>query len=113
MPHNTNQYARQQHIGVYRINCKECSQSQVYIGETGRSFKLRIGKHKNNCKRYVNERSAIADHTATHNNAIDFDSGCVIYPENNSAKRKISESLYIMSEQVFESNSPLIHLFIF
>ena len=85
----------------------------MYIGETGRSFKLRIGEHKNNCKHYVNGKSAIADHTVTHKHAIDFDSGCEIYPENNSAKRKIAEALYTKSEQVFESNSPAISLFIF
>ena len=38
-------------IGVYKIKCKECS--KVYIGETSRSFKLRIAEHKNNCKRYI------------------------------------------------------------
>ena len=46
-------------IGVYRIKCKECS--KVYIGETGRSFKLRTGEHKNNCKHYITGKSAIAD----------------------------------------------------
>ena len=35
------------------------------------------------------------------------------YPENNSAKRKIAEALYIKSEQVFETNFPSISLFIF
>ena len=50
-------------IGVYRIKCKEYS--KVYIGETGRLFKLRIGEHKNNCKHYITRKSAIADHTAT------------------------------------------------
>ena len=60
-------------------------------------------------------KSAIADHTATHNNAIDFDTGCEIYSENNSAKQKIAEALYlyIKSEQAFESNFPSIPLFIF
>ena len=98
-------------IGVYRIKCKECS--KVYIGETGRSFKLRIVEHKNNCKHYITGKSAITDHTATKKHAIDFDSACVIYPENNSAKCKLAEALYIKSEQVFETNSPSTSLFIF
>ena len=83
-----------------------------YIGETGRSFKLRIGE-QTNCKHYITGKSAIADDTATQKHAIDFDSACVIYPENNSAKRKIAEALYMKSEQVFETNSPSIALFIF
>ena len=37
---------------------------------------------------------------------------CVIYPENNSTLRKIAEALYIKSEQVFETNSSSISLFI-
>ena len=84
-----------------------------YISETGSSFKLRIGEHKNNCKHYITGKSAITDHTATKKHAIDFDSACVIYPENNSAKCKLAEALYIKSEQVFETNSPSTSLFIF
>ena len=32
-----------------KIKCKECS--QMHIGETGRSFKLRIGEHKKQLQR--------------------------------------------------------------
>ena len=45
--------------------------------------------------------------------AIDFDSGCVIYPENNRTKRKIAETLYIKSEQSVRIEFPInfiIHL---
>ena len=54
---------------------------------------------------------AIAGNTQFWKHAIDFDSGCVIYPENNSAKRKIGEALYIKSEQVFETTSILYSYF--
>ena len=84
-----------------------------YIGETGRSFKLRVGEHKTNCKHYVTGKSAITDHIATQKHEIDFDSGCVIYSENNCLKRKIAEALYIKRERVFETSSPSIPLFIF
>ena len=90
-------------IGVYRVKCKE--RSKVYIGE--------IGEHKNNCKHYITGKSAIADHRATQKHAIDIDSACDIYPENNSVKRKLAEALYITSEQVFETNSPSTSLFMF
>ena len=58
-----------------------------YICETGRSFKLRIGEHRNNFKHYV-IGSAIVDHTTNQKHAIDFESGCVIYPENGILQRR-------------------------
>ena len=72
-------------IGVYLIKCKECS--KVCIGETGRSFKLRIGEQNNNCKHYVNGKSAIADHIATHKHAINLTQ--VVIPKTTAQNVKL------------------------
>ena len=62
---------------------KECS--KVYIGETGRSFKLRVGEHKKQLQALQNSKisnSRSHCYSETRNR---------IYSENNSAKRKIAE----------------------
>ena len=93
------------HWSVIQISCYQVFLEQsTYMGQST----------YNNCKHYITGKSAIADHTATQKHAIDFDSGlCRLSRENNSAKRKLAEALYIKSEQVFETNSPSTFLFIF
>jgi hypothetical protein len=97
--------------GVYKIKCKDCS--SVYIGETGRALKLRIAKHKYNCKHYVIGKSAIADYNMEQKHVIEFDSSYLIHPEHNSMERQIAEALYIKKDYVFKSNSPSFTLLIF
>jgi hypothetical protein len=52
--------------GVYRIPC-ECG--LVYIGETGRNLSVRLKEHKTNCEKAEQDKSAVAKHTWTYDQA--------------------------------------------
>ena len=53
--------------GVYRLNCSDCS--QFYIGQTGRSFKLRYKEHIPISKSNIG-RSTFAEHLSLHDHNI-------------------------------------------
>ena len=51
----------------YRLNCSDCT--QFYIGQTGRSFKLRYKEHIPSSKSNV-EKSTFAEHLSSHDHNI-------------------------------------------
>ena len=69
---------------IYKIPCKNCE--QVYIGESGRKFGIRLGEHKKDCEctaksaytratrklsETTMEKSTITDHQNVNNHEKD------------------------------------------
>ena len=84
----------------------------TYIGETGRSLKMRINEHLMHTKGPLG-KSSIADHKTKIGHDVDFQSASVIHPQPNLIKRKIAEALLIKSHTVVENNSPSFSLSLF
>ena len=77
---------------VYRVNCNTCN--QTYIGETGRTLKVRLKEHH----RAVNVSDAnngIAVHANEHDHPVDWSSAKILHKETNFIKRKVVEALHI------------------
>jgi hypothetical protein len=56
--------------GIYRIPC-ECG--KVYVGQTGQTIEARLKEHRRHVRLNQPERSAVAEHSLTTYNRIDFD----------------------------------------
>ena len=78
--------------GVYAVRCGECP--EVYIGETGRDYKVRLKEHQNNV-RFCKERSAVYNHMLKSNHAIDWSNSRLLYHSNNVKRRLAVESALI------------------
>jgi len=84
---------RQQLKGVYKIDCS-CGKS--YIGETGRSLKIRIKEHAADIKNERSRTSALAEHSSKTNHHVCLEDAKVIAREDNYQKRKIREAIEII-----------------
>ena len=75
-------------VSVYKLPCKDCDRS--YIGETGKSLKIRMKQHESNCRNHSNLSAVVNHHELGH--SIDFANSCVIYVrvESHMTKRKIA-----------------------
>ena len=78
--------------GVYKIPCYDCD--KFYLGETGRSFDVRLKEHKRAVKQFDNN-NALAQHCMTSGHAIDFNSSKVISYCNDFRIRRVLESSFI------------------
>jgi len=84
---------RQQLKGVYKIDCS-CGKS--YIGETGRSLKIRLKEHAADIKNERSRTSALAEHSSKTKHHVCLEDAKVIAREDNYHKRKIREAIEIM-----------------
>ena len=63
---------------IYKIPCKDCS--NVYVGETGRCFNIRLSEHKRDLKPInlaklkddLNKKTALVKHCFNCEHRIDF-----------------------------------------
>ena len=78
---------------IYHIPCQDCDKS--YIGETGRTLKVRLTEHKRYCRNGETNRSGVSQHTLIDNHRIDWEKSTVIAKEPNYYKRRIKEALFI------------------
>jgi Reverse transcriptase (RNA-dependent DNA polymerase) len=76
---------------VYKIPLHPCS--KAYIGETGRTMKIRLAEHKNALKNSSAERSGVAEHCLTCLCQPDFINSSILAKESNAYKRKIRETI--------------------
>jgi hypothetical protein len=60
----TDRYTRS---GVYKLTCPDCE--KVYVGQTGRSFKVRFNEHKN-AFQTNNHTSKFVQHLIEHNHSF-------------------------------------------
>ena len=77
---------------IYNIECGSCSEN--YIGETGRSLKVRLKEHQKSA-RDGDYKSALSQHQLETGHQIDFDSLSVVQLVANLKHRKVPESIQI------------------
>lgn len=86
----------QEHLqqkGVYIINCSCADQ---YIGETGRSVRIRLKKHSADIRNERTHSSALAEHVGKTNHHICLEDAKVIAKEDHHFKRKVREAIEII-----------------
>ena len=96
---------------IYKIPCKNCE--QVYIGESGRKFGIRLGEHIKDCECNVKsaytkatrklsettmEKGAITDHQNVNNHEIDWEGAKILERESDWRMRKTKEAIRIRTE---------------
>ena len=96
---------------IYKIPCKNCE--QVYIGESGRKFGIRLGEHKKDCEcnaksaytratrkllETTMEKSAITDHQNVNNHEIDWEGAKILERESDWRMGKTKEAIRIRTE---------------
>ena len=93
--------------GVYKIPCRECD--QVYIGETGRDFKIRLGEHKS-AVTHGTEKNAVFQHVKRRNHAIDWNNSAVIYHSDLESNRLVVESTLIKEKSTFNNTEGVLSI---
>ena len=77
---------------VYEVPCKDCS--KTYIGETKRTLKIRLSKHKQAVKR-GDRNNGIAVHAHESHHSIDWDGAKVKRTVSNYWQRIAMEAIQI------------------
>jgi len=78
--------------GIYKI---ECSCGKCYIGETGRSFQVRIKEHGADIKNERTRTSALAEHSFKTRHHVRLEDTKILAKENHLFKRRIREAIEI------------------
>lgn len=78
---------------VYKLNCEDCD--ETYIGETKQYLSKRLYDHKYHIKIGDSKHSGAVNHATSLNHKIDFNNFNILTIENNTAKRKILETINI------------------
>jgi len=93
---------------IYQIGCKNCE--KVYVGETGRKLKIRIGEHRKDVEqlpsgtrtrtstsnqKQIIHPSAITDHVAATNHVPDWGNEKILGQDSNINRRLIKEAIWI------------------
>ena len=79
--------------GVYMIPCS-CKIS--YIGETGRSFRIRLKEHGADIRNERTRTSALAEHVTKTKHHIFLEDTKILAKEDHHFKRKFREALEIL-----------------
>jgi len=82
-----------QQKGVYII---KCSCGDQYIGETGRSVRIRLKEHSADLRHERVRSSALAEHVGKTNHHICLEDAKVIANEDHHFKRKVREAIEII-----------------
>ena len=85
--------AEHQHKGVYKVTC---SYGLKYIGETGRSLKVRLKEHGANIRNQHIRTSTLVEHLEKSKHHIFLEETSMIAKENHYYKRRFRESLDII-----------------
>jgi len=82
---------------VYKIPCKNCE--GVYIGQTSKKLETRTAQHKRdfNNRSLQPNRTAMTKHCVDKNHEFDFDNVQLLDSEQNTRKRVLLESTYIIA----------------
>jgi predicted GIY-YIG superfamily endonuclease len=78
--------------GIYKI---ECSCGECYIGETGRSFQIRIKEHGADIKNERIRTSALAEHSLKTKHHVRLEDTKILAKEEHLFKRRIREAIEI------------------
>ena len=78
---------------VYQYECKVCK--KVYVGETGRTLKVRESEHKRAIRNGDENHSGISKHVIETGHAMEWEGVKILAYETNWKKRKIKEGIFI------------------
>ena len=78
--------------GVYKIPCRDCN--EVYFGESGRSWEVRLSEHKRDVRNY-NTSNATFNHIIENDHRINWNGAKLMYKSNNYYVRRVVESSLI------------------
>ena len=82
-----------QQKGVYKVTCS-CGLN--YIGETGRSLKVRLKEHGADIRNQRIRTSALAEHSERYKHHICLEDSSLLAKENHYFKRRFREALEII-----------------
>lgn len=82
---------------IYRIKCNDCL--ETYIGETGRTAKIRVKEHAAHAKNGRFDMSAAADHALNKAHHLDWEKVEIIDQEKRLMNRRVKEALWIHAEK--------------
>ena len=101
-------YKRKKGGVVYKIPCKHCA--EVYVGETGRQFGVRMAEHRKETEKILDRnftratsrasaseyhKSAITDHACQNNHITDWKASEIVEQKSDKFKRCIKDSIHI------------------
>ena len=78
---------------MYAINCKDCP--GVYIGETGRTVRVRMAEHSAHARHGRADLSAAAEHAILKDHRLDWENPEVIDRDRKTLNRRVKEALLI------------------
>ena len=71
---------------VYQISCRDCN--AVYVGETGRSVRIRKWKHADAVKTFNTKKSELSQHVMEFDHRIDWDNVKILKSESHAYGRR-------------------------
>ena len=80
--------------GVYKLECNDCM--SVYIGETSRQLKIRVGEHEKAWEDSKVGKSAFADHLLAYGHSFRKGSEVLLHKESSDFKRIALEHIEII-----------------
>ena len=92
--------------GVYRIPCKCCRR---YVGHTGKQISTRDIEHQKAVFNGNTKKSALAVHTETCQQGIDWENVCTLSAQPFYYRRAVMEALEIQREEVCNSQHKIIN----
>jgi hypothetical protein len=84
---------QQQGKGIYKVSC---SCGKCYIGETGRSFQVRIKEHEADIRNERTRTSALAEHSLKTKHHVCLEDTKILAKEDHYYKRRLREALEII-----------------
>ena len=93
-------YDKKENPCLYRSECGNCS--KCYIGDTGRTLKIRTKEHAN-----LSENSALTLHSKNLGDNFRFGDSSILICESNVRRRIILESLFLKRYDHVEHNRAL------
>jgi hypothetical protein len=79
--------------GIYKVSC---SCGKCYIGETGRSFQVRIKEHEADIRNERTRTSALAEHSLKTKHHVCLEDTKILAKEDHYYKRRLREALEII-----------------
>ena len=78
---------------VYEISCWDCN--AVYVGDTGRSVRIRKREHADAVKTSNIKKSALSQHVMHFDHRIDWDNVKILKSKSRAYRRRVAESFLI------------------
>ena len=77
-----------------------CACGKTYIGETKRRLATRLKEHKELCRKIINEKSAVVEHTWSNQTCnMDWDGTRILAHASTTLQLRMKEALHIQLNQ--------------